>query len=261
MHTTMAKIRATGLSAAVVVAAIVVVGDLSRDPAPATRVGEAGVALGDETARAVERVSYRQDVERIGDVVVVDGAPRDAITDERIAAMWAVVDDVWPHHLRDRLAQLSVVRGEPRGLVGVVHPSAVGGWIISLDLADLDDLALVEETIVHELSHVVTLGPDVFTFGDVDECGGVQISLGCAAPGTVLAGFADRFWSPGSDEEADFVNEYAMSGAHEDLAETFTAWVIDWPVEGAAVDAKIEFLAADPGLAHLADALRDRVPG
>jgi hypothetical protein len=228
--------------------------------APVTRVGDASVALGDDTARAVERVAYRQDVVRIGDVVVVDGVPRQPISDPDIERMWQIVDSIWPDSLDAELRQLSVIEEEPRGLVGVVHPAAGGGWILSLDLADIDDHELVVETIVHELSHVVTLGVDVFTFGAGD-CGGARIALGCARAGSVLSEFAETFW-PGdvaSDSATDHVNEYAMTAAHEDLSETFTAWVFGWPLGGATVAAKVEVMAADPELANLAAELIVRI--
>lgn len=251
------RARIVGLSVAVGIAATVNLWQPWSDAVPETRIGDARVALGDDTARIIERVSYRQDVERVGDVIIVDGRPRDELAGE-LAAVWEIVDGVWPADLRDELAQLSVVREEPRGLVGVVHPSAAGGWILSLDVADLPDRALIEETIVHELSHVVTLDRGVFTFGDVDDCSGAAIELGCAEAGTVLAAFADRFWPDDGavETEGAFVNDYASTSAHEDLAETFTAWVLGWRVEGALIDAKIDMLAADPELSALADDLR-----
>lgn len=227
---------------------------------PATQLGTAGVELGEDTARIVEQVSYRQDVERVGDVIVVDGQPRDELTGE-LADVWAIVDATWPVAQRDELAQLSVVREQSRGLVGVVHPSATGGWILSLDVADIGDRALIEETIVHELSHAVTLDNEIFTFGVVEDCSGAQIDLGCAEAGSVLAEFTDRFW-PGDEGSAlgdDYVNEYASTAAHEDLAETFTAWVLGWPIDGAVVEAKIEMISADAELAELATALRSRL--
>ena len=223
---------------------------------PEARVGVAGVALGDDTARAVERVAYRQDVVRIGDVVVVDGVPREPITDPDIDRMWQIVETIWPESLADELRQLSVIEQDVRGLVGVVHPAAEGGWILSLDLADVDDPDLVVETIVHELSHIVTLGTDVFEFG-AEECDGTLLSLGCASAGSLLAEFADEFW-PGemaSGSVEDHVNEYAMTGAHEDVSETFTALVFGWPVEGATVEAKLATVAGDAELAALADEL------
>jgi hypothetical protein len=253
-------VRIAGLSAAVGLAAAVNIAAPWDGDGPATRIGVAGVDLGDDTARIVERVTYRHDVERVGDVRFVDGVPAGPVEGD-IAAMWEIVDALWPDDLRGELVQLSVVREEPRGLVGVVHPSATGGWILSLDAADLDDRSLLEETIVHELSHVLTLEATVFTFNQEDDCEGVVMALGCAAPGTVLAEFAARFW-PGDvadDDPAHFVNDYAASAAHEDLAETFTAWVLGWPVEDAVIEAKIDMLAADPALAALADTLRMRL--
>lgn len=260
MRVSWRDIRVTILSSAVAAAAFAVVTNVGADTRPTTRVGDASVALGDDAARSIERVAYRQDVVRVGDVVVVDGVPRTAIDDPDIAAMWAIVDSLWPTWLDDDLRQFSVVREEPRNLVGVVHPSGGGGWILSLDLADLDDEELVVETLVHELSHVVTLDADGFAFGD-GPCDGVAIELGCADDGTVLASFASTFWPEDlpSGEAADHVNDYAMTAAHEDLAETFMAWVLGWPIEGAVVEAKVAHLAADPTLARLASSLRDRL--
>lgn len=255
------RMRIGGLASAVAVAGLVnVVQPWENDGAVSTDIGAAAVDLGTDSARAVERVAYRQDVERIGDIVIVSGQPLEPVEGE-MGEMWALIDEIWPDQLRDALAQVSIVREESRGLVGVVHPSATGGWILSLDIADLDDRHLIEETIVHELSHLVTLDREIFTFGEVEGCSGAQIDLGCAEAGTVLAEFAERFW-PGdvpSPLAADFVNDYAASGAHEDLAETFTAWVLGWPVSGAAIDAKIEMLSADPELDALADELRVRL--
>ena len=116
---------------------------------------------------------------------------------------------------------------------------------------------MIRETIVHELSHVVTLAPDVFGFGD-RECVGVRIELGCASSDSVLADYATTFWpgDEGSDNEADYVNDYAMTAAHEDLSETFTAMVLGWPVEGGQVDAKLAMLEGNPQLAALAIELR-----
>ena len=223
---------------------------------PATEIGAAAVTVSGDTARVVENVVYRQDVTRIGDVVVVSGRPAEPISDPTVAAVWEIVDSTWPASLRDSLRQLSVIEEADRGLVGVVHPSSSGGWILSLDAADLGDPALLRETIVHELAHVVTLGPDVFAFGDV-ACEGEAIDLGCAYAGTVLADFVAAFWP---DREAgpvhEYVNAYASTAPHEDLAETFTSMVWGWTPDGAVIDAKVEMLGRDPDLVALAVELR-----
>ena len=254
MRVTRRHLRLTGFGLAAFLGAFIVTAD---ETAIDTQVGTAGVAVGDDTARAVERVVYRQDVTRLGDVVIVDGEPRDEITDDRVAAVWEIVDATWPAEYRGELRQLSVIEETERGLVGVVHPSATGGWILSLDAADLGDRGLLEETIVHELSHVVTLDRSDFAFGDAP-CDGVRIELGCARSGTVLAEFAAAFWPDGDPGErtGDFVNDYAASAAHEDLAETFTSMVLGWTPAGEVIDAKVALIESDPELAALADQLR-----
>jgi len=257
MPTSSNPFRLFVMSVASAAVAFMVISGSLRPDTPATDVGQAGVSVGNDTARAVERVAYRQDVVRVGDVIVVDGAPSAPIENPDIAATWAIVDELWPDSLRGELRQLSVIEGESRGLVGVVHPAGTGGWILSLDVADLDDRLLIEETIVHELSHLATLAPDEFVFGATD-CAGVKIELGCAASGSILADFATEFWpgDEGSNFAGDYVNDYARTGAHEDLAETFTALVLGWPVSGGQVDAKLAMLESDPRLTALAAELR-----
>ncbi|MEM9467282.1 MAG: hypothetical protein AAGA90_18050 [Actinomycetota bacterium] len=254
MRSSRRSLRMTGFGLAALLGAFIV---MSEGPAePATEIGAASVTVSGDSARVVENVVYRQDVTRLGDVVVVDGAPAAPITDPTVAAVWAIVDSTWPTSQRGELRQLSVIEEDERGLVGVVHPSVAGGWILSLDAADLGDPDLLRETIVHELAHVVTLGPAVFTFGDV-ACGGESIGLGCAHDGTVLADFVAAFWADREAGPADeYVNDYAASAPHEDLAETFTSMVWGWTPSGEVIDAKVAMLAADPGLVDLAVEIR-----
>ena len=244
-----------------IVAMAIVYAMTGRDATPTTRVGSASLTVSADTARMVERVSYNDAVERVGDVVIEAGQPVSAIDQPEVALAWAMVDEVWPASRRAELVQLSVIREGSLGLVGVVHAATGGGWILSIDAADLDRRDIVIETIVHELAHVVTLSPDRFSFSDDGDCDGARIELGCARGNSILARFHDEFWDVDRsiDEMADsFVTSYASSAVHEDLAETFTAWVFDWPVSRSSLVAeKIAFLRADEDLA----ALRDEVVG
>jgi len=190
-------------------------------------------------------------------VVVENGAPSSPIDSSEVAAAWEIVDATWPASRRRDLIQLSVIRERDYGLVGVVHSVADGGWILSIDAADLERPEIVVETVVHELVHVVTLAPVRFEFGDPGRCDGLRIELGCASTGSGLARFADRFWPdgvPADDSEDAFVTAYARSGPHEDLAETFTAWVFEWPTAGVAAE-KVRFLEQDEELSDLRDDL------
>ena len=237
------------------VLAVVALGDTSKAPVE-TDLGSAALAFGDDPARGVEVVAYRQNVARVGDATFSDGEVEGFIADPRIERALRVVDGVWPDSLRSELVQLSVFEEERYSLVGVVHRSQEAeGWILSLDAADLVDQQLVTETVVHELAHVHTLGPDVFAFSD-GGCSDAPIPLGCPAAGSLLEDFARTFWPDGeplSSEPGAFVTSYAATDVHEDLAEAFTALVFDWPVSSNDVlQAKLAFLTADDDLMALA---------
>ncbi|MFQ5557720.1 MAG: hypothetical protein ACE5GB_09480 [Acidimicrobiales bacterium] len=256
------RIERTILALAFAAAAGYVFTHRTVDPVT-TRVAVAEVTLGGDSARSVEQVVYVQDVTRLGDIVLSAGRPVDEPVEDVLARAWRLVDEVWPDSMRSDLVQVSVVEGERRGLVGVVHRSATrSGWILSVDAADFDEPDLMRATIVHELAHVVTLGPDVFTFGP-GGCSGFEMPLGCAGPGSVLARFGRRFWPEGAATvtgESAFVNSYAASAVHEDLAETFTAWVFDWTIEpGTVAEAKVGLLADDAEMTAVREQLRSRM--
>ncbi len=93
-----------------------------------------------------------------------------------------------------------------------------------------------------------------------DDCAGRRTEPGCAHRDSSLARFGERFWPSGQPAAVStdaFVTPYASSAVHEDLAETFTAWVFDWPIARSGVAAeKIEFLESDEELSALRDELR-----
>jgi len=226
-----------------------------------TDISDARVSVEGRSARLVEQVDYRDGVTRVADMLVVDGRPDGDLDNTDLAAAWDFVDSTWPSSMRGDLRQISVIDEGPRGLVGVVHRSKAGGWILSLDRSDFEDRQLVEETIIHELAHVATLGPGQFSFDLEAACEGVVTTVGCASPGSLMARWASRFW-PGGVVDAsasDLVDPYAATAPHEDLAETFTAWMADWPVESSHVRDRYEMLAADPVMNSLAGEIRSQL--
>ena len=96
--------------------------------------------------------------------------------------------------------------------------------------------------------------------------------------GSTFAEFVARFWPPElidelflaeadadweawdafSQRHADrFVTDYAASNPAEDLAETFTAFVLDPRPTGATIaDEKLRFLWNDPGMVELRSRIR-----
>ena len=71
MHSLRHSLRLTGFGLAALLGGLIVV---AEGPArPETEIGAASVTVSGDSARVVETVVYRQDVTRLGDVVVVDG--------------------------------------------------------------------------------------------------------------------------------------------------------------------------------------------
>lgn len=150
-------------------------------------------------------------------------------------------------------------------IVAIVHRSSQipDAWVLSVDIEDLGSPDLLEGTLVHELGHMLSLGADDFFF-TTEDCDdktySVAMELGCARADSMIADWSERFWNDGAPvfDAAAFVSRYATSSPHEDLAETFMAWVLQpsptLPL-GSTVGAKSAFLEASPR----ARALRDEI--
>src|SRR5699024_8309926 len=126
-------------------------------------------------------------------------------------------------------------------------------------LDEAESTAVLEETIVHELAHLLTLGRADLD-ARADECEGVRTPIGCAIDGSVLADWAEQFWADAmASSEYDrerFVSEYAASAVHEYLAETFLAYVLAERPRSPEIAAKFSFFDAHEDLALAAEQVR-----
>jgi hypothetical protein len=139
----------------------------------------------------------------------------------RVLPTWAVAE----------IRQLDIVSDGPGGTLGMVHRSSVVGdqWILSIDVAEPRDV--LESTLIHELAHMLTLDRADLSAGTAaSPCDGARLEIGCAHAGSALADWSARFWpdpgKPASFDPARFVSQYATTGPHEDLAESFLAYVL-----------------------------------
>jgi hypothetical protein len=234
-----------------------------RSAAPAVEIGSALQAISaggdDGAARHTEQVSYDdEDLELVAGYVVADAQlPPSAPPAHQ--ALWTIAEDVLPVTELARIRQLNVVTDGPNGTLGMVHRSGLAAdqWVLSLDEAEKP--AVLGETLVHELAHMLTLGR-----GDLDartdDCEGVRVPIGCAIAGSTLAAWADAFWpDPAGTARYDrdrFVSEYAASAVHEDLAETFLAYVLDEDPRSPIIAEKFAFFDGHPDLALVAQQAR-----
>jgi hypothetical protein len=237
----------------------------SRVDRPSVEVGDARQAVSrsaDAAARHTEAVSYDDDdLALVASYVAADGhLTEDASPPHR--RLWSLAEAVLPSEELRRIRQLNVVTDGPNGTLGMVHRSAVATdqWVLSLDPAEADDV--LDETLVHELAHLLTLRR-----GDLDahaeDCDGTRLAIGCATAGSALAEWAVDFWADPTTaapyRSDDFVSEYAATAVHEDLAETFLAYVLEDVPRSPAIAAKLGFFDEHPDLAAVATEVRARL--
>lgn len=160
-----------------------------------------------------------------------------------------------------------------------VYPSDAdpSKWVLGVSLGlGSDDL---DHTLVHEFGHLLTLQvKEVPPGGDPDSCATYFTGEGCALSGSTFARFVKSFWPPSlldesnyiqatgdwdaaaifyEDNRHSFVTEYATTNPAEDLAETFTAFVMQDRPSGATIaDQKVQFLWNDPDMVTLRTQIR-----
>lgn len=188
--------------------------------------------------------------------------------DERLDVAWQELTSIVP---AADLADVGVVAGfdDPDSdVLAFATPLGTGndrfGIVVNLPLA-IDDPEQKRLTLAHEMSHVFTQTPDQLDL-DVapEDCPTFHNGNGCFVDDALLMAWIDRFWSPeqlasipdptqGDEPGADarcsadpgFLGVYAASSPEEDLAESFSAYVVGLDVP-AAVQPRVDFFAQRP---------------
>jgi hypothetical protein len=146
-----------------------------------------------------------------------------------------------------------------------------GRWELAVNVAGFENTSQYDRiyTLVHELAHVITFNPSqVDIYASPESCNYFFTGEGCARASSYFEEFVARFWPPQMIAEADaqdqdaevpvvytrypdrFITEYAATNPGEDIAESFTAFVLTPAHErGTGVAAqKAAFFAAYPEL-------------
>jgi hypothetical protein len=216
-------------------------------------------------SRNTEAVRYDDiDVELVATYLLDSGrlGGTDEVPAEHRAA-WMQVERVLPAAAVAEIRQLNIVTDGLNGTLAMVHRSGIADdhWILTLDVAEPADVLAV--TLVHEYAHMLTLRRDQLSTAS-GACDGVVLDIGCATTGSPLSDWAEQFW-PGVAEPATYdrhayVSDYAASSVHEDLAESFLAYVTGDPeMDGSALAAKRQFFETRPQFASAATELRNRL--
>jgi hypothetical protein len=159
-------------------------------------------------------------------------------------------------------------------------------WALEVDLADYQDLKSVNDVLVHEFGHMLTLNihqADIRT--EPVACQFYADGNQCSSENSYLNRFFDQFWKGSlydewkavisqSDEKAvksglttfyqaypqDFVREYAATAPKEDLAESWTYFVMTpRPAGDIMAEQKILFFYNIPEFVDLRSRIRSRI--
>ncbi len=140
------------------------------------------------------------------------------------------------------------------------------------------------ETLIHEFAHVLTLSKsqmryaplsagDAFLEKAKKECVNYFVGEWCLNSDSYFNRFIQQFWRENfaasqDDEEddfytgneSDFVTEYASTNPGEDIAESFTYFVLQWkPEDQTEASQKLLFFYKYPELVKLRDFIRMRI--
>lgn len=164
-------------------------------------------------------------------------------------------------------------------------------WALSVDIADSEDRHYLIYTIIHEVAHLLTLGPDqvrpsllLFEYPDDDHiyyaeagaCPDYFPGEGCSLPDSYLNTFFTQFWADIHEEwqvinliEEDaayyealndfyyayrdrFMTGYAATNPEEDIAESFSLFILSpRPMGESIAEEKILFFYRYPELVSL----------
>lgn len=152
-------------------------------------------------------------------------------------------------------------------------------WRISVDLKDSlgknkkIELNELQDTLVHELGHLITLDEKQISPKKTMHKNSFVSSDGVATPESYIQNFQTKFWDKYKDflndesEETlyekfkdEFCTEYASTAIEEDMAESFMYFVINPKPEGKSIsDQKILFFYDYPELLKIKDYITQKL--
>jgi hypothetical protein len=159
-------------------------------------------------------------------------------------------------------------------------------WALEVDLADYQDLKSVSDVLVHEFGHMLTLNVhqiDIRT--NPAQCQFYADDSQCSSKDSYLNRFFNRFWEGNlydewktitsqADKSAvkseltsfyqahpqDFVREYAVTAPNEDIADSWTYFVMTpKPAGNTVAEEKILFFYEIPEFVDLRSEIRSRI--
>ena len=179
-------------------------------------------------------------------------------------SLWDMYSTLIPAKYRGNITEFDLITDGYDGVVAHVMPSMENpkDWTLSLDTLDSAvNIDEVMKTLIHETAHVLTLGhkqipvneqylkafeedKDIASYQN--KCKSLFLQEGCAKESSYINQFHNSFWKQieqewtekkvEESEEAqmqffkerqdEFVSEYGTTNVAEDIADTFTAFIL-----------------------------------
>ena len=196
---------------------------------------------------------------------------------EQANAVWTRFTELIPADERTMVSKFELMADEYGGAHVYADENDPTRWILGVNFGiegeELDSI------LVHEFGHLLTLqAGEVPPSNEDTSCPTYNPGEGCAMNASTIAEFVEAFWPQQmqddlarindtgdwdaidqfyADNADQFVTDYAATNPVEDLAETFTAFVLEERPTGSNIaDQKVEMLWGDPEMVALRDEIR-----
>lgn len=182
--------------------------------------------------------------------------------------IWDYFTHVVPIEARPGLAGFDIYAGGESG--AQFSPTDDGGWILRFNVLASADSNYLTEALVHEYGHYITLNPGQQAKLEPGGKCAQEPLYECPAPDSYVNQFFEEFWRPifrewaGTRNDAErnyqfyldhryqFVSAYAASQPLEDIAETWTAFILEPKPKGDSIAGqKVLFFYRFPELTEL----------
>lgn len=179
-------------------------------------------------------------------------------------SLWKEVADLSPDALSDTYIENFEVYEDTKSdiIAYVSDDDGNGKWKMSINLPThkLSDGKEQKATLIHELSHIITLNKDQF-MSPSGACPNYETDEWCTKSSAYLNTFVKKFWwttKTASYDTNKFITEYASSNPEEDIAESFAFFVLWTNFSDATVkEQKLNFFNWYPELVKIRGEMRN----
>jgi len=198
-------------------------------------------------------------------------------------ALWQIISDIIPASYHRYIISFSTFNRPFSDTLAFVEPTtnSLDTWRMRVNTAGVfDGEGVIQNqhelisTLIHEFAHILTLHANqtLHTDGSICPARAYQTNEGCFTKDAYLTRFVAEFWNDDVFEDAGerydadpavFVTAYAAENPEEDIAETFSYYVLldREAAKNHAGSEKVNFLAQIPELSALRSEIRRGIQG